>query len=167
METSYKPAILAVLATVVLGAPAALGQTVSADIAALQPWDDAARATAPRWVQIWLTVLVGIFAAGLLFVWWRVEARWAVGGFLAMVATGATLSQAGFPVLVGLAALLHLIFWSPALYLLLTRRPFLKERSLYALWSAALTGAILFSFVFDIRDAAIYLDHITGISLLS
>ena len=67
----------------------------------------------------------------------------------------------------GLIALLHVVFWSPALYLLLTRRPFMKERSAYAVWSALATLVILFSFVFDVPGAAIYLDHIFGFGLLS
>ncbi|MEL7488074.1 MAG: hypothetical protein AAGJ87_12755 [Pseudomonadota bacterium] len=135
---------------------------------ALQIWDAEGQANAPRWVQIWLYIMLAAFATGLLFVWRRVEARWVVGGFLAVVIT-AILSQSMTDIvpLSGFFALLHLVFWSPALFLLLTRRPFAKERSLYAAWSALITGVILFSFIFDIRDAAIYLDHITGVGLFS
>ncbi|MGI9308728.1 MAG: hypothetical protein ACR2P6_05670, partial [Gammaproteobacteria bacterium] len=67
----------------------------------------------------------------------------------------------------GLFSLVHLICWSPALYVLLTRRPFLQERSLFTIWSGAITFCIIFSFVFDIPDAAIYLDHMFGIGLIS
>ena len=51
--------------------------------------------------------------------------------------------------------------------MILTRRPFLGERSAYATWSAAATAVILFSFFFDIRDAVIYLDHMSGLNLLA
>lgn len=39
--------------------------------------------------------------------------------------------------------------------------------SIYALWSGAITAVIIFSFIFDIPDAAIYLDHMLGIGLIS
>ena len=122
----------------------------------------------PRWVSIWLGILMTTFALGLLFVWRHVEARWVVGGFICMilmtVATGRIL---GLVPLSGLFSLVHLICWSPALYILLKRRPFMQDRSLYALWSGAITAVIIFSFIFDIPDAAIYLDHMFGIGLIS
>lgn len=135
---------------------------------ALEIWDAEGQANAPQWVQIWLMIMLASFALGLLFVWKRVEARWVVGGFI----TAILISRLGIPAmgivkLSGLVALVHLIFWSPALYLLLKNRPFMHERSLYAIWSGLITAVILFSFIFDIRDAAIYLDHVMGIGLLS
>ncbi len=143
-------------------------QTYEPGHGALQVWDAEGQANTPRWVQIWILIMLASFALGLIFVWWRVEARWAVGGIITSIAVGRILgSQTDIVILSGLVALLHLIFWSPALYMLLTRRPFLKERSAYALWSGWITLVILFSFVFDIRDAAIYLDHIAGLGLLT
>ncbi|QTD54983.1 hypothetical protein [Parasphingorhabdus cellanae] len=135
---------------------------------ALEVWNAEGQANAPQWVQIWLMIMLASFALGLLFVWNRVEARWVVGGFI----TAILISRFGIPAmgivkLSGLVALVHLIFWSPALYLLLKNRPFLKERSLYALWTGLITAVILFSFIFDIRDAAIYLDHVIGTGMLS
>lgn len=127
---------------------------------ALELFDGAAMAAMPRWIQIWLNILSAVFVAGLLFVWKRVEARWAVGGFLASALTAMFIvPQTGLVPLGGLFALIHVIFWTPALVLLLTRRPFLKERSLYAIWSGLMTGVITFSFIFDIPDSAIYLNH--------
>ena len=127
---------------------------------ALELFDGEAMADMPRWIQIWLNVLSAVFLAGVLFVWKRVEARWAVGGFLASTLTVILfVPQTGLVPLGGLFALIHVIFWTPALVLLLTRRPFLKERSLYALWSGLMTAVIAFSFIFDIPDSAIYLNH--------
>lgn len=146
----------------------AYAQDYEAGHGALQVWDEAGRAKAPAWVRGWLTFLTLTFATGLFFVRRRIEARWAVGGFLGVVA--AAIGSQAFTDIVplsGFLALLHLIFWSPALYVLLTRRPFMKERSAYAVWSATLTCVILFSFVFDIRDAAIYLDHVLGFGFFS
>ncbi len=142
----------------------AWAQTYEHGHGALQVFDAEGQANAPRWVRIWILIMATTFALGLLFVWRRVEARWAVGGMLVMLASFFVIIRyTDIPFLSGLIALHHLVLWSPALYLLLTRRPFLKERSLYAIWSAAMTAVILISFIFDTRDAAIYLAHITGL----
>ncbi|MEO0615734.1 MAG: hypothetical protein AAFY69_06320 [Pseudomonadota bacterium] len=135
---------------------------------ALELWDEAARDNVPVWLRVWLRFLILTFAAGLFFVRSRKEARWAVGGLVGVIAT-ATMSQAWTDIvpLSGFIALLHIVFWSPVLYLLVTRRPFLKDRSLYGAWSGLLTVVILFSFIFDFRDAAIYLDHVFGLGILS
>lgn len=147
---------------------AALARDYVSGHGALQVWDAEGRAGAPLWVRIWLNIMHIAFATGLVFMWWRVEARWAVGGFSGVFVT-ATLSQGLTEIvaLSGLLSLLHVIFWSPALYLLLTRRPFVEERSAYAVWSAFMTFVILFSFLFDVPGAAIYLDHVLGTGLLS
>ena len=106
-------------------------------------------------------IMTAAFAAGLLFVWRHSIARWVVGGLLMSVFTTMFILPAmGLTILSGLVALMHVIFWSPGLYLLLTKRPFLQDRSAFAIWSGVITGVILFSFVFDIRDAAIYLHHV-------
>lgn len=135
---------------------------------ALEVWDAEGQANAPQWVKIWLMIMLASFALGLLFVWKRVEARWVVGGFITSIAvSGFVIPAMGLVPLAGLIAMMHLIFWSPALFFLLKNRPFLKERSLYGFWTGLITVVILFSFIFDIRDAAIYLDHVTGIGMLS
>lgn len=160
--------LAAALLLLAVSAEPALAQPYQSGHQPLELWDEVGRASMPRWVGIWLAILMSTFALGLLFVWRHVEARWVVGGFVAMmVVTVASGRVFGLLPLSGLFSLVHLICWSPALYVLLTRRPFLKERSLYALWSGAITAVIIFSFIFDIPDAAIYLDHMLGIGLIS
>jgi hypothetical protein len=145
-----------------------LAQPYESGHQSLQIWDNAARDNMPQWVMIWLGIMMTTFALGLLFVRRHTEARWVVGGFICMIlVTVATGRVLGLVPLSGLFSLVHLICWSPALYVLLTRRPFLQDRSLYALWSGAITACIIFSFIFDIPDAAIYLDHMLGIGLIS
>ena len=138
---------------------------------ALQVFDAEGIAKSPQWVQAWIFyVMLPTFALGLIFVWWRPIARFAVGGFLCSMLLGGPIFQAlGLPYLSGAIAIAHIVFWSPALVLLLSWRPFLDgaEAIGYRLWSALMTFVILFSFVFDIRDAAIYIDHIAGIGMLS
>lgn len=138
---------------------------------ALQVFDEEGMAASPQWVQMWLFYgLLPTFALGLIFVWWRPIARWVVGGILGSLFLGDVIAGAlGVPALGGWIALMHIVFWSPALYLLLTQRPFLAsdEAIGFRVWTAAITGVILFSFIFDVRDAAIYLDHIAGLGLVS
>lgn len=156
-----------VLIGALLIAPA-LAQDYPSGHQALELWDDAGQANAPGWVMMWLNVLMATFALGLFFVWRHVEARWVVGGFLATIPLMILLTGVlGLAPLSGLFALLHVVCWSPALYVLLTRRPFLGERSFYTIWSGAITAVILFSFIFDVPDSLIYLDHMLGIGVLS
>jgi len=102
---------------------------------ALEIFDGEGFAATPLWGQLWLVFLVSTFAA------------------------------LGLPMLSGSIAIWHLVCWTPALVLLLTPRPFFNpnEGRWYRIWSGVMTCAILISFVFDIRAAAIYIDHFSGL----
>jgi len=134
---------------------------------ALQLWNEEAMKNVPQWLNIWLSIMVGAFALGLLFVWRHVAARWLVGGFILMVLfvffIGSVLELTP---LSGLFALLHIIFWMPGFLILLKERPFLNGFSFYGVWAGLITVVILISFVFDFPNAAIYLDHVLGLGLL-
>ena len=122
-------------------------------------------AATPLWVQIWLGILGVTFLSSLFFVRRHQVARWAIGGILLSFPLTPIIVRAfGFPFLGGAIALGHLVFWSPALYLLLKQRPFMDDYHplMFRFWSAAMTATILFSFVFDIRDTAIYIHHIAS-----
>ena len=149
-------------------AESAIAQGYESGHGALQVWDEEGRAGVPQWIRIWLTILQLSFISGVFFVRRRVEARWAVGGFIGVFAS-AVASQTLTEIipLSGFIALLHVVFWTPALYLLLARKPFMKGRSVYAVWSAFLTFVILFSFLFDIPYTVVYFDHIFDIGLLT
>jgi len=132
---------------------------------ALEIFDGAGMAATPAWVQVWLALLLSCFAVGLLFSWKHPLARWAVGGFIVSATTGAHLfALLDLPFLSGSIAIMHIICLSPALTLLLLKRPFLdaNETKRFRVWSATMAAFILFSFIFDIKDAAIYLNHIAG-----
>lgn len=131
---------------------------------ALEIFDGEGLSNSPTWVKVWVFIMLATFASGLLFIWKRAEARLAVGGFLlGMGALSVLTGPLGLLPFSGLIAAVHIVFWSPALIALLSRRTFLKERSLYGFWTGLMTVVILFSFVFDIRDAFIYFRHIAGI----
>lgn len=113
--------------------------------------------------MIWIVSATACFAVGLLFVWRHSIARWVVGcyiaGFVALIISS-TFDAVQLK-LSGFYALVHIVFWSPALYQLLTKRPFLdKKATAFSVWSGVITAVILFSFIFDIHYAYIYLNHI-------
>lgn len=129
---------------------------------ALQRFDAAGIAATPLWVQIWLTFLAITFLSSLFFIRKHAIARWAIGGILLSVPLTPIIARSlGFPFLGGAIAIGHIVFWSPALVLLLIKRPFLDETNSlpYRIWSAAMTFVIAFSFIFDIRDSIIYIGH--------
>jgi len=104
--------------------------------------------------------MVATFISGIFFVKNHVTARWVVGCMVTGMIFGVIAEKAfGVPNYSGFIALVHVVFWSPALYHLLTKRPFLGQSSTFTIWSGVITFVICFSFIFDIRDAVIYLDH--------
>ncbi len=125
---------------------------------AMQLFDSEGFEKAPSWVQYWIYFMMASFASSLFFVKNHVEARWVAGGFLVGAALMMIAGRVfGLPMLSGLIALMHIVGWTPALVVLLKRRPFLQGVSAFSIWSGVMTFVILFSFVFDIRDAAIFL----------
>lgn len=131
---------------------------------ALGVWDAEAQANMPQWIKVWLLFMISTFAAGLLFVWKHMEARWLVGGVIAaLVFSKFGIPALGWVPLSGLVATVHLVFWSPALFLMLKNRPFMQGWTFYNTWAGLATVCILFSFVFDIRDSVIYMAHLLGL----
>lgn len=128
---------------------------------ALEIFDAQGWKNSPTWVMVWVVFMALTFFAGLFFVRNHLIARWVVGGFIA----GAILLQIaqamGVVILSGTIAFIHIIAWSPALYQLLTKRPFLTaEKGAFKTWSGVITATIIFSFIFDIRDSIIYFQHV-------
>ena len=159
----YLFTLLSFVLGLVLSVSGAVAQTYEAGHGALQVWNDEAMNNAPQWLQIWLLVMTASFALGLLFVWRHVAARWLVGGFLLMIVFAVFVVPAlNLTPLAGLFSLLHIIFWMPGFLLMIKERPFVKGFSFYGLWGGLIILVILTSFVFDFRDAAIYLAHISG-----
>jgi hypothetical protein len=136
-------------------------QDVAHGHGALEIFDATGQANTPQWVMIWIYFMAASFAAGLFFVKNHSIARWVVGGFVLGIVCMTILGKVlGLPPISGYIATIHILFWSPGLYQLLTKRPFLGEQGAFSIWSGIITFVILFSFVFDIRDAFIYLTDI-------
>ena len=119
----------------------------------------------PVWVQAWLVILISTFIASTYFAWKHALARWATGGFILSMTMGHTVfGLLGLPFLGGSIAIMHLVCWSPTLFFLLLKRPFFNnnEQVSFRIWSGSMTGVLIFSFVFDIRDTAIYISHVSA-----
>lgn len=132
----------------------------------LNVFDQAGFMSTPLWVKIWLAFLILTFLTGLfVFAWRKPIARWAGGGFVVSALAGEPIFAAlGLPMLSGSISIMHVLCWTPALVLLLMKRPFLnpEEGRWYRLWSAVMTGVILFSFIFDIPEGLIYIRHFSS-----
>ena len=134
---------------------------------ALEKFDGAARAKIPLPLKLWLMTLIGTFVASVIFVWNKVVARWALAGIvIGMFAGGPVFNALGWPMLGGGIALWHLVCWTPVLIVLLWKRPFMNSEEWlpYKIWSALLLVVILISFFFDIRDAWIYVNHLSSLN---
>ena len=128
---------------------------------AMQLFDKEGFENSPQWVQVWVGLMMASFIVGLFFVKNHIIARWVLGGMFAGMIFGAVAGTVfGVPNYSGFIALVHVIFWTPALYQLLSKHPFLGPGSAFSIWSGVITFVIFFSFIFDIRDAVIYLNHI-------
>lgn len=168
MSLRFLSLVVGALVMVVGFTTGAFAQNFERGHEALQIWDKQAMESVPPLLKYWLYVMMGAFALGLLFVWRHPIARWVLGGFLmTIVLAGFVLPALNVTMFSGLVALVHLFCWSPALYMLLKHKPFLAGFTPFALWSGLITLVILISFFFDIRDAAIYLDHISGMGMLA
>lgn len=133
--------------------------------AALEIFDSEGMSLAPTWVKYWIGFMALSFISGIFFVKNHVIARWVVGGFFFGFVLTSLAPLLNIVVLSGFIALIHIVCWSPGLFKLLKARPFLsgdQNRSAFSIWTGIITLVILFSFVFDIRDAAIYLKHLLG-----
>lgn len=154
--------VLVCLSFLALALPA-YSQPYTSGHGALQMFDAQAMAAFPLLGKIWLGIIMVTFATGLFFVRRHTVARVAVIGMIAMMALGEFIfATFGLPLLVGGLAILHLIFWTPALVMLLVQRPFVQPTGgkKFRIWTFVLTIVILISFIFDLRDGWIYLTHV-------
>jgi len=114
-------------------------------------------ATTPA-VRIWLSWLIIIFLASIIFVWKHKSARIVLASFILTLPVAIIVfSVSNSAHLIGIA---HIIVWGPlAFYLIksnLTRFSF-QRRSPYRVWMILLLGTIAVSLVFDVRDITLVL----------
>lgn len=158
--------VIALGALILLACSASFGaEEYTKGHGALEVFDAEGMALTPLWVRLWVGFMLLMFATGLfVFAWKQPAARWVAGGFIVSATTGAMVFNAlGLPFLSGSIAIMHLVCWMPGLIYLVIKRPFLDEAQgrWFRVWSGTMLATILFSFVFDLRDAYIYISHIS------
>jgi len=122
-------------------------------------WTPEARAAAPQWVQLWILFMFAVTGVGLLLVWKHRMAWWMVGAFIAShIASGLEILLLGPERLtVGLIALNHCVFWTPAAVVFYRRTRGTGAATLFGGWRWVALATTAFSLVFDFRDAALFL----------
>lgn len=113
----------------------------------------------PAHVQLWLVWLLAIGATSLAWSFWKVEARYVALAFILTFAAPLVVGQVSGPdaVLYATLSLFHVIFWTPALVLLILRRANANFSSLYGVWLYLAMATMAISLVFDYRDVIAYL----------
>jgi hypothetical protein len=104
-------------------------------------------------VAIWMNWMGLIFFASILFVWKHKAARAAFAVMLLTLPFALLIYSLGASIhLIGIA---HLILWAPLAYYLFTseiRTSTFNVKSAFGIWLVLLTGTILISLIFDVRD---------------
>jgi len=141
---------------------ATLLAALSAAAAPLSPdtiWTPEARAAAPAWVQIWLRFMFVVFGAGLALAWKHPAAWWMVGAFAGShLASGLEILFLGPRRLtVGLIAINHCVFWTPAAVVFYLQTRGTEAGSVFGVWRWLVLATAAFSLVFDYRDAVLFL----------
>lgn len=116
----------------------------------------------PTGVRIWMGVMATLFFGGIVFTPWRVQARYVVG---VMIATFVALvvGKAVWPEIARatIGAIVHLVLWSPLLFVLVWDRVREFRRSvggsrmfdtIYGVWLYAVIAVLTISLVLDGRD---------------
>ena len=122
-------------------------------------WNSAAREALPTWVQVWIYSMFISFGSGLLFVRTHPEAWWMVGAFAAShLASGLVILLLGPERLtIGVVAINHCIFWTPATVLFARKTRTTPFASPFGAWRGVVIVTAVFSLIFDYRDAVAFL----------
>ena len=117
----------------------------------------------PAGVRLWMGFMAALFATGVIFAWWRIEARLVL---VTMLATAALLVVARLlwpdmpRALAG--AIIHILLWPPLLGHLAVRRrgiaasmgPGRVFGTAFGLWAGLAASVLVISLVLDLRAAA-------------
>ena len=109
----------------------------------------------PLWLQVWVGWMATINVIGAIIFIRRTEAKWVL---LAIACAGVFMSwlytQYGYQRILGLG---HVVFWTPLLAYLWSRRAQWDLSLLSGKWIAALFTTNLISLIIDYADVARYL----------
>jgi hypothetical protein len=112
--------------------------------------------TAVSWWIRWL-VLIGLTA--IFFAFKHTGARWVLGAYVAnhSVAMGTGWLLGADALTNGLVSVTHVVFWTPAVVVLIMGLRTINRTSLYGGWHVAALATMGISLLFDYRDSYIYL----------
>lgn len=136
------------------------------DVTPFTVWTEEARASLPQWVQTWIIFMLVALLSGLIFAKDHVAARWVVGAVVVShLASAFFLFVLGPETLkVGIIAINHVVFWTPAAIFLALRGAPKTKAILYSCWRYVALLVLIFSLIFDFRDAAIFILGSTGVA---
>ena len=108
----------------------------------------------PDWVNLWMNWMGIVFFTGFLFVFrhWGARLALLMMFFLNVPASAFVTDLTGN---IDWISVVHLIFWTPVLYYLLTRDifgPNANPRSAYGVWAIVMASTMAISLAFDAWD---------------
>ena len=108
---------------------------------------------APLWVQVWVVWLMVVNTAAFIFFKQRegriVSIVWVLNGASMMIAA----ELIGYTRLLGLV---HIVWWTPLLFLLIRSRKGFETSTFYGRWLYVLMGTIATSLIIDYIDVVRY-----------
>ena len=127
---------------------------------ALLPWNNEARTSLSPRLYVWLALLVSTNFASVAFVSAHYPPRCVIGGFIVSHVLVVALAYVNrFTMLRGTVSLLHVVCWSPGwIYTVLELCS--GPSGSYLVWCIALVATVGISFIFDTRDAFVYLQSL-------
>ncbi|MEO1027956.1 MAG: hypothetical protein AAFX02_02750 [Pseudomonadota bacterium] len=128
---------------------------------ALEVWNMETRRNVPLLMKLWLGAMMIANLSSIFFIKRHIAARWVFGALILSHSWIAILEITGlYAVKGGQVSLGHILFWSPAIYMLIKFRSEMKFPSAYAIWASIMLFFYGVSLVFDIRDAAIWISSL-------
>lgn len=124
---------------------------------ALDPWNMDARMALPLHIKVWLGGLMIVHLSTVFFLKHHVAARWVFGAFITSHAIIFAAERMGVVVLGGQVSFGHVVFWVPALIVLIRRRAEMNSSIPYRVWASAILFFYSVSLIFDVRDSFIWL----------
>jgi hypothetical protein len=113
----------------------------------------------PLAVQWWINWLIVIGLSSILFVWKYVGARWVLGAYVVnhSVALGTGWIFGQDMLTNGLVSVTHVVFWTPAVYVLAVGLKKMSALTIYNTWHAVALLTMIISLFFDYRDSFVFL----------
>ena len=106
----------------------------------------------------WIRWMIAIGLSSAIFAFTHTGARWVLAAFVFNHAVAIGTSMSGLvPMSDGLINVTHVVFWTPAVVVLVRGLGTLNRRSVYGVWHVLALATMAISLVFDYRDAFRYL----------